>query len=79
MLLENSTQSMWNRTGKQNRALLDGSLLRTDVLVFSNSVLCVGGHNAFANEAWATEISDINEPREFEDKYDLAGPPTQFH
>ena len=32
------------------------NLLRTDVHVFSDSVLSVGGRNAIANEAWAIKI-----------------------
>ena len=48
-----------------------GSLLRTDVRVLSESVLCVGGHNAVANEAWVNKISEVWDQMTFIDKYDI--------
>ena len=56
------------------------SLSRTNVHVYSDSVLCVGGQNAVAIDSWATEISEhFFQPPEFEDKYDLTARPVQFH
>ena len=55
------------------------SLLRTDVHVVSDSVMCVEGHNAVANEAWATTISEVWNPITFQTKYDITVRPVQFH
>ena len=56
-----------------------GSLLRTCVHVLSDSPLCVGGHNATANEAWATKTSEVQDPMTFIDKYDITGRLVQCH
>ena len=53
--------------------------MRTDVHVISESVLCVGGLNAVANEARATEISQVWDPITFMEKDDITGRPVQFH
>ena len=55
------------------------SPLRTDVHVFSDSVLSVGGHNAIADEAWAAKTSEVWDPMTLKDKYDITGRPVQFH
>ena len=44
-----------------------------------DSILCVGGRNAIANEAWATKISKVWDPMTFIDKFDITGRPVQFH
>ena len=52
-LWQNWKTECWN-----NSSLLEwptGNLLRTEVHVFPDSVLCVGNHNAIANQAWATK------------------------
>ena len=53
--------------------------LRTDVHVFSATVLCVGNNNAIANEAWATKLPEVWGPTTFMEKYDITGRPVQFH
>ena len=67
-LPQNSMEFHYGRTGKQSlgkMTLLEPpkeSLLKSDVHGFSDSVLCVGGHTAIANETWRTKISQVWHP-----------------
>ena len=53
--------------------------MKTDVHVFLDSVLCVGNNDAIANEAWATELSEVWDPMTFKDKHHITGKPVQLH
>ena len=56
-LPQNSLKFHCCKTGKQNPGIkyIHWNLLRTNVHVFSDSVLCLGNNNAIANQVWTTK------------------------
>ena len=72
----------WDAESWNNSSLLEkpiGLLLRTDVHVYSDSVLCVGSNNVIHNQTWTTKLLEIWDPMTFIDKYDITGRLVQFH
>ena len=72
----------WEQNLGINPSMLEqpiGQLLRTEVHVFSDFVLCVCNNNAFPNQTWATKLYEVWDSSTLMDSFDITGRPLQFH